>query len=207
VNTPRHVRIGHKRWPNGELVDVEDFSRWDDAALLAEREHSAASFAVLYRRHVGVVLRFFARRGVDATDAADLTAETFAAALLARGRYRRQEGTARAWLLGIAGNKLADSRRRFARERRAQRRLAIEPIPLSEQDVAEFEALRSEEDEAAIDALASLPDGQRAAVYARLVQEESYEQIGRMLGIAEPAARQRVRRGLARLRDRLKEER
>jgi RNA polymerase sigma factor (sigma-70 family) len=187
-------------------VDVQQLSQWDDAALLAERKQPEASFAVFYRRHVRLVLRFFARRGVDAADAADLTAETFAAALLARRRYRPEAGTPQAWLLGIAHNKLADSRRHFARERSAQRRLAIEPIALSAQDVADFEAFR-EGDSAATRALAGLPDGQRVAVYSRVVQDESYEQIGRRLGIAGPAARQRVSRGLARLRARLKEER
>jgi DNA-directed RNA polymerase specialized sigma24 family protein len=42
--------------------------------------------------------------------AADLAGETFAAALLACGRYRAGEAPALAWLLGIARNKLRGAR-------------------------------------------------------------------------------------------------
>lgn len=181
-----------------------DLEHWDDGALLAERELSAASFAVFYRRYVQMVLRYFARQGLDAVDTADLTAETFAAALLARGRYRPERGAAPSWLLGIAANKLADSRRRFARERRARRRLSMEHIDLTEQDLTEYEAIRDDESALAA-AMADLPDDQRAAVHARVIRDETYQQIGGRLGITEPAARQRVSRGLARLRHRLEE--
>ena len=45
-------------------------------------------FAVFYRRHVEAILRYHARWARDAEIAADLTAETFAAALEAKHRFR-----------------------------------------------------------------------------------------------------------------------
>ncbi len=48
----------------------------------------AGSFEEFYVRHVDTVLGFFARRTGDADLAADLTSETFAAALAGRRRYR-----------------------------------------------------------------------------------------------------------------------
>ena len=48
----------------------------------------AASFELFYVRHVDAVLGFFARRTFDADMAADLCAETFAAALTSRHRFR-----------------------------------------------------------------------------------------------------------------------
>jgi RNA polymerase sigma factor (sigma-70 family) len=183
---------------------VRDLEQWDDAALLADSVAPAASYAAFYGRYVQTVLRYCARQGLDATDAADLTAETFAAAFLARRRYRADLGAASSWLLGIAKNRLADNRRRFARERSAQRRLAMEPIELSERDFLEFEAIRNEE-AAIADAIADLPEDQRMAIQARLVAGETYRQMAHQLGISEPAARQRVSRGLARLRHRLEE--
>src|SRR5215211_515329 len=83
-----------------------------DDELLASRE--LGSFAVFYRRHVEGVLAFFARRTRDAELAADLTAETFAGALVARGRFDPGRGSAPAWLYGIALHKLAHARRRRA---------------------------------------------------------------------------------------------
>jgi DNA-directed RNA polymerase specialized sigma24 family protein len=74
-----------------------------DDELLASRE--PGSFAAFYRRHVEDLLAFFMRRTCDAELAADLTAETFAAALVGRARFDARRGNGSAWLYGIALNK------------------------------------------------------------------------------------------------------
>ena len=179
----------------------------DDAALLAARDGADEAFAVFYRRHLDVVLRLCARRGLNAGEAADVTAETFMAALRDRRRYRPDAGSARSWLLGIAAHKLADNSRRSARDRRALRRFAAEPIELSMRDHADYAELVAQESASvAEEALADLPDGQRAAVHARVVAGESYEAIARELAVSETVARQRVSRGLAALRMKLEKE-
>src|SRR5919201_2874434 len=81
-----------------------------DDELLASRD--PGSFEQFYRGHVDAILAFFAHRTRDAELAADLTAETFAAALAGRRRYRRKAGAADSWLFGIAYHKLADAQRR-----------------------------------------------------------------------------------------------
>jgi RNA polymerase sigma-70 factor (ECF subfamily) len=136
-----------------------------------------------------------------------VTAETFAAALLARRRYRPQAGPARAWLLGIASHKIGDHGRRRARDRRALRRLAVAPVELSARDRTDYASLIAEESASlASSALADLPEDQRAAVYARVVEGETYQAIARDLRISESLARQRVSRGLRALRIRLGKE-
>lgn len=177
-----------------------------DEELLADQARPGDSFTVFYRRHVDDIVRFFARRGANAAQAADLTAETFAAALLARRKYKVSRGEPRGWLFGIANHKLADSRRRWVREDRAQRRLGLERPELTEGDVEEFEILRGSYDGEVAAALTKLPAGQREAVAARVIDELSYEDVGRKLGVDAVTARQRVSRGLADLRDRLKEQ-
>ena len=92
-----------------------------DDALLVSRE--PGSFAVSYRRHVEDLAAFFMRRTRNAELAADLTAETFAAALVARTRFDPGRGNGSAWLYGIAVHKLARLERHAAAERRARRRL------------------------------------------------------------------------------------
>jgi RNA polymerase sigma factor (sigma-70 family) len=180
---------------------MHDLGRCDDAALLHARERLDVTFAVFYRRHVEAVLRFCARRGLAASEAADVTAETFATALRSRDAYRPELGTGRAWLLGIAAHRLADGARRSAREQRTQRRLALEPIALTERDLADYAALQGE----AGAALAALPEPQRSAVQARVIEEQDYTTIGQRLDVSEAAARQRVSRGLAALRTHLEE--
>jgi RNA polymerase sigma-70 factor (ECF subfamily) len=53
-------------------------------------------------------------------------------------------------------------------------------------------------------ALAALPEGQAAAVRARVLEDSGYDEIAAALRVSEPTARQRVSRGLAALRARLR---
>jgi RNA polymerase sigma factor (sigma-70 family) len=179
------------------LVDVD---RPDDELLAAARREPEA-FAAFYRRHVDAVLRYLVYRTRNAEEAAELTAEVFAAALESSRRFKRQEAPARAWLFGIAGHKLADSRRRRRIAADARRRLGVEPLALDDVDLERVEELADLElvgrgMERLVD---DLPPAQREAVLERVVEEGSYAEVARKLGISEPAARQRVSRGLARL--------
>jgi RNA polymerase sigma factor (sigma-70 family) len=56
------------------------------------------------------------------------------------------------------------------------------------------------------DAVETLPERQRAAVYLRFRADLAYEQIGEVLGIAAPSARSHVSRALDALRLALGEE-
>ena len=114
--------------------------RSDDDLLAATRAEPEA-FAVFYRRHVHGLLAFFARRTHDAELAADLTAETFAAALDGAHRHRPDKGAAAAWLYGIANRQLAHAVYKGAVEDRARRRLGMSPIALTDEGLERVEAL------------------------------------------------------------------
>lgn len=172
----------------------------DDAALLARGD--ADSFAEFYRRHVRRLAGWLMRATGDAEAAADLTAETFAAALAARKRYRPGRAAPATWLYGIAAHKLNDWRRRGYAEDRARRRMRMERIELTEEDVRELEYLAGEV--TAVDLLEELPRDQGAALRARLVDERAYGEIAGAEGVSEAAVRQRVSRGLAGLRRRMR---
>jgi len=186
---------------------MNELETLDDAALLAARDTDGRAFALFYRRHLDAVLRWCARRGLDANEAADVTAETFAAAMLSRRRYQPHSGPPRAWLFGIAAHKLADHGRRGARDRRALRRLRIETPALSPRDHCDFAELMAQESaSSATEALRELPPAQSAAVAARVIDGASYDAIARNLNVSEAVARQRVSRGLTALRLRLGKE-
>ncbi|HEY7074775.1 MAG TPA: RNA polymerase sigma factor [Solirubrobacteraceae bacterium] len=159
----------------------------------------AASFEEFYLRHVDNLLGFFSRRTRDAELAADLTAETFAAALAGRRRYRPQAGAASSWLFGIAMNKLADAQRKGYAERKACRRLGMERIELSDVDIARIDALG----ESASALLEGLSYDQRQAVQAHVVEERSYGEIAADQRVSEAVVRKRVSRGLAAVRVRM----
>src|SRR6267143_2078741 len=83
-----------------------------DPELLAATADDPEAFGLLYDLYEAPVLRFFLRRGATPELAADLAGETFAAALLAAGRYRGDGHEAIAWIYVIARAILAQSRGR-----------------------------------------------------------------------------------------------
>jgi RNA polymerase sigma-70 factor (ECF subfamily) len=176
----------------------------DDPALLARTAHEPAAFGVFYRRHERDVLRYFLGAGNAAEVAADLAAETFAAALLSREHFREELGEPRAWLFGIARHVLARSRERRRVEARARLRLRMAPLVLDDDAIERIDALAGA-DERALALLAELPGEQRDAIRARVLQERDYDEIAATLECSQQVVRKRVSRGLATLRARLEE--
>jgi len=163
------------------------------------------TFAALYRRYERPLLAFFMRRTGEPELAADLTAETFAAALAGRGSFR-EDAPVDAWLFGIAQHKLIDSFRRGRVADDARRRIGMPQISLDDHDLERIEATAGSD--LAIDhLLAALPADQRVAIRARILDERSYPEIAAELECSEAVVRKRVSRGLARLRAQLDDRR
>jgi RNA polymerase sigma-70 factor, ECF subfamily len=184
------------------VVDLDERS---DAELLQRTSGDPEAFGAFYRRHVAAVLAFHRRRTGDAQLALDLTAETFARALGATAAYSYVDHTApAAWLFTIARNLLADSYRRGRVRDDARRRLGLEPLVITDEG---FERVEQACDAAAllhaVDLEAELPPAQAHAVAARVIDDESYEQIASELRCSPQVARQHVSRGLRTLRRRL----
>jgi RNA polymerase sigma-70 factor (ECF subfamily) len=185
---------------------MADSSHESDDRLLAAAAEDAAAFSAFYGRYEPAMLAFFLRRVGDPELAADLTAEVFAAALVACRRYRPGKAPAQAWLFGIAAHKLANSRRRGRVEDRARRRLGMAPVVLEDEDLERIERIAGAGD-IAMQALGGLPVEQREAVLGRVVDERDYRELAADLRCSESVVRKRVSRGLAQLRERLEEER
>jgi RNA polymerase sigma factor (sigma-70 family) len=179
----------------------------DDAALLLAAAHGdSAAFERFYRRWLPVVTRFHLRRGGSREAAFDLTAETFAGVVVSLGDFDPARGSAAGWLFGIAEHKLATSLRRGRVEARARRELGHRRLVLDDDDLVRVEELASLVGHAQVQELLSeLPPGQEAAVRARVLDERSYAEIAVDLRCSEAVVRQRVHRGLQRLRERLAE--
>jgi RNA polymerase sigma-70 factor, ECF subfamily len=172
-----------------------------DDELLRRSARDPAAFGAFYERHERLVLGYFVRRTRDAELAADLTAETFAAALAARSQYRPEAGAAAGWLFAIGMHKLVDAQRRGYAERRAQRRLGMERIELDDEDIARIDALG---DDPGVTAwLELLGDDQREAIRAHVLRGRSYEEIAERQHVSQAVVRKRVSRGLAVVRHRM----
>lgn len=178
--------------------------RGDDQLLAAVARGDAEAFAAVYRRYLPLVLRWCWRETRDRELAADLSAEVFAAAVTAARRYRPERGSVAVWLLGIARNKLRESRRRGRVEDSARQRLGVQPAVMTDEDLERVEELASL-DQNVMKLVAGLPDEQRKALVGRIVEERSYEEIASELRCSELVVRQRVSRGVRRLRSQMEE--
>jgi RNA polymerase sigma-70 factor (ECF subfamily) len=169
-----------------------------DEELLGSADPEA--FGLFYDRHVHTMLGYFARRTRDPEAAADLTAETFAAALVARRRFRPGPVPASAWLFGIAQHKLADYHRHGSAQDRALRKLGMQRPPVNADDA---ELIASLGRESAADMLSELPEDQRKAVAGHVIDDVGYPELAAAAGTSEAVVRKRVSRGLSSLRARI----
>jgi RNA polymerase sigma factor (sigma-70 family) len=170
-------------------------NRPSDAQLLGAREAVADAFDVFFRRHREAVLAYLAQRMPDVQAALDLTAETFAAAYLARDRYDATKGPARGWLFGIARHKAIDALRRHGTEMDARNRLGIERRSYTDGQLERAEAMIDTEA-----MLAGLAPHERDAVWARVVEDRDYGDIAADQKVSPATVRKRVSQGLAQLR-------
>jgi RNA polymerase sigma-70 factor (ECF subfamily) len=181
-----------------------DFSVLDDRELLMAAKADRDAFAELYHRHVAGVLGFFMRSLGRSDLAFDLTAETFAAALLALPQYEPGPAPGKAWLYAIAHNRLVDSLRRGEAEARARQRLGMQALTLTEEGETAINRIIARIDgRAAFELLQELPDDQREALKARFADDRDYAEIAAQMRCSEQVVRKRVSRGLRGLRARL----
>lgn len=175
-----------------------------DADLLRAARRDPEAFCRFYERHA-LRLRSWLRRETGSTEIAnDLTAETFAQALVSLKRFKgREDDQAIAWLYGIARNLLLQYRRRQRVETSAREHLEM---PL--RDYGAFDEADELVDTQRLAprlhaALAELSEGERAALGLRVVDDLRFDEVAGRLALASPAARMRVTRALRALRARL----
>jgi RNA polymerase sigma factor (sigma-70 family) len=179
--------------------------RPDTELLAAALAGDGDAFGAFYRRHVRRITAFHLARTHEAQDAADLTAETFAAALETLDRFDPERGEPIAWLFGIARHRLSGLRRRGAVEDRARRRMGIARGALDDTALEQVESAASGElvRVELREGFDALPPDQRDAVVLRVLLDHEYAEVASASGTSEAVARKRVSRGLSALRARL----
>ena len=173
-----------------------------DTELLLDARTCSESFGVFYERHFAAVLIFFRRRVRGPEEAFDLTAETFAAALVALPRFQPGPEPPRAWLFAIARNKLHEAVRSRRIQDEARRALAMQPIELDDGAIEVLEEAAASAP--AMELLGTLAPEQREAIEARHIDERGYAEIAAELDCSESVVRKRVSRGLTAMRAQLR---
>jgi RNA polymerase sigma factor (sigma-70 family) len=168
-----------------------------DAELLTAASEDARAFRELYDRYCERIHRFHLGRTRDRDAALDLTAETFAQAWFSRGRFRDLAGgSAGPWLYAIARHVVLASVRKGRLEQQARDRLGLlrDDVPATPSDTW-LDGLD--------EAFADLPPELQRAIELRIVDDLPYAAVAAATGVTQVAARVRVHRGLAALRQRL----
>ena len=175
-----------------------------DPSRLPRIAYDPAAIEDFYREHVGLVERFVVRRVSDPCLAADLTADVFLAAIDAAPSYQPNRAVPAAWLYGVARNVVAAEYRRSDRERRANARIVGRRL-LENSDV---ERMQERIDAAGLarelfEALAHLPEGERAVLELVALDELSVTEAAAALGLRSVTARVRLHRARSALRRQL----
>ncbi|WP_020468059.1 sigma-70 family RNA polymerase sigma factor [Zavarzinella formosa] len=156
-----------------------------------ERDENA--FAVLVRRHGGLVLgvgRSILRNEADAEDAFQATF----LALAARAGEAGRSSTLAAWLHGTAWQVAMNARRSRERRRAHEARTPVGP-DVPPPDLATAEAIAAVHEE-----VDRLPERYRQAIVLFHLAGRSQEEVGQVLGLSKDGVKKRLERGRERLR-------
>jgi RNA polymerase sigma-70 factor (ECF subfamily) len=163
-----------------------------------------SSFEAVVAAHHLEIHRYLARITRRASEADDLSQETFLRAFRAFGSLP-PEANVRAWLFAIATNLCRNHFRREGRRRRAYAAAANGPVGSGGNSAPEEEAVLNEVGSRVEGIVATLPLKQRLAFIMRKVHELEYEAIAASLGCSGESARAHVFQALRKIRRGLEE--
>jgi len=156
------------------------------------------AFEAIVARHHAEIHRYVARVTARASEADDLSQETFLRAFRAY-RSLPQDANVRAWLFAIASNLCKNHFRAEGRRRRAHAEVTG-AAPRVDHDWPEGEAVFSEASARIDGIVATLPLKQRLAFTMRKIHDLDYEAIGESLGCSAESARAHVFQALRKIR-------
>lgn len=176
----------------------------DEAALVRAAQTDADAFDALYRRYVTPVYRYCYVHTGTQSEAEDLTAEVFLAALEGLKGYRGH-GPFAAWLFGIARRKCADHHRsRYANPGGPLEAARTQPDPSAPDP--EHNACQNDIMDCVQRILPSLSPDRREALQLRFWGGLSIREIAAVMRRREGAVKVLISRAIADLRRRCLDE-
>jgi RNA polymerase sigma-70 factor (ECF subfamily) len=165
----------------------------DSQTIQSAVEGNQSALAQIYDTYALSIYRYHFSRVTNASDAEDLTSQTFMAVIESLARYQHRNNFT-AWIFQIARNKVMDHFRR----NHSHGEIHESVVDPAQGDV--LEALVRDESRARLKSLLHLLDeDERELIRLRYTAELSFVEIAQLLGRKEDAVRKAVRRILDRL--------
>ncbi len=173
-----------------ELMTLVEQGRADAFETVYDR-HSSAAFSLAYR--------ICGTRGA----AEDATQEAFLSIWRGGGRYLRERGSVRTWILGIVHHRSIDSlRRNLVHDRRRASDEGLEER-FEGRELTDVEAARRDEARKVRDALEELPAEQSKVIELAYFGGFTHTEIAELLDTPIGTVKGRMRLGLEKMRTRM----
>jgi RNA polymerase sigma-70 factor, ECF subfamily len=180
--------------------------RLDSELLVRVGTGDEAAFAQLYDRFAPGLYSLILRMVRDEKEAEDVLQEGFTHVWRRATTYDPERSSAFTWAVMVFRNKAIDRMRGRQRRERVVERAGNDPIVSPESDTQSAEAPTMHEEVAMVRlALDQIPAEQKEAVELAFFGGLTHEQIAERLATPLGTIKARIRRGLLRLRDFLKE--
>ncbi len=185
------------------LILTEPEYKEDDvlkSASLGDRD----AFGQLYERYAERIFNYIYYRTGNVHDAEDLTARVFQRAMNHIKNYTDRGAPFAAWLYRIAHNLVAN----WHRDRSRKQEIPLDDLPIlpSKGDHPEKNLVRSQEQEALLRIIRTLPSERQTLLILKFVEDMSNAEIGVIMGRSEGAVKSLYHRTLLALRDQLQDQ-
>lgn len=175
----------------------------DERALVKRAQDRPSDFAALYDHYFPKVYNYVRYRVQDAALTDDLTAQVFTKVLTNINQYQAERGPFSAWLFGVARNVVTD----HFRGQKKRRWFSFELLQhrVSDSNDPEDLAIRNEEHERLLAAVAQLPERERDLIGLRFGAGLTNRRIAELTGLTESNVGVIIHRTLRRLRVQLQQ--
>jgi RNA polymerase sigma-70 factor (ECF subfamily) len=169
----------------------------DDAVLLQRiREGQEEALQLLHRRYAPLLFHL-ACRALDRAAAEEIVQDTFLAVWRRAADFDPAKGSFRTWLVSIGHHRMLDELRSRARRPQTSAESLLDPTAFSADEPLPDETLwREYQREAVSEAVAALPEPQRAALRLAFFADLSHQEVARALKVPLGTAKTRIRTGL-----------
>jgi RNA polymerase sigma-70 factor (ECF subfamily) len=173
----------------------------EEDAVLVQRIKAGQEEALqqAYRRYAPLVFHL-ACRSLDRAAAEEIVQDTFLAVWRRAADFDPARGSFRTWLLSIGHHRMLDELRARSRRPQTAGDLLLDQAVLSAEEPLPDEALwLAYQRDAVSEALAALPEPQRAALRLAFFADLSHEEVAKALQVPLGTAKTRIRSGLKQL--------